>query len=110
MKPKLESSFPLLPFGKAFLPLKLDQQNSYETNTIAQGGAGQGPRAAATSQSVRGSAASLQWLLRELGFKSLDSLVNAGVPKNIRLNRDLNLLEAKSESEALAELRAISAW
>ncbi len=108
MKPKLESSFPLLPFGKAFLPLKLDQQNSYETNTIAQGGAGQGPRAAATSQSVRGSAASLQWLLRELGFKSLDSLVNAAVPKNIRLNRELNLPEAKSESEALAELRAIS--
>ncbi len=108
MKPKLESSFPLLPFGKGFLPLKLDQQNSRETNTIAQGGAWQRPRAAATSQSVRGSGASLQWLLRELGFKSLDSLVNAAVPKNIRLNRELNLPEAKSESEALAELCAIS--
>jgi len=86
MKPKLEPSFPLprsrkpleLPFGKAFLPLKLDQQSSNEIITIAQGGAWQGPRAAAMSQSVRGSAASL---LRELGFKSLDSLVNAAVPK-----------------------------
>jgi glycine cleavage system P protein (glycine dehydrogenase) len=110
MKPKLESSFPLLPFGKAFLPPKLGvrKQNSHETITIAQGGAWQGPRAAATSQSVQGSAASWQWLLRELGFKSLESLVNAAVPKNIRLNRELNLPEAKSESEALAELRAIS--
>jgi glycine dehydrogenase len=106
-QPKVECSFPLLPFGKAFLPPKLDQQNSHEAITIAQGGAWRSPRAAATSQSVQGSAASLQ-SLRELGFKSLDSLVNAAVPKNIRLNRELNLPEAKSESEALAELRAIS--
>src|ERR1700716_611896 len=47
-------------------------------------------------------------MLRELGFDDLDALVNATVPKNIRLDRHLNLPEAKSEAEALAELRALS--
>ena len=47
-------------------------------------------------------------MLRELGFEDLNSLVEAAVPRNIRLERDLNLPEAKSEMEALAELRAIS--
>jgi glycine dehydrogenase len=47
-------------------------------------------------------------MLREVGFESLDSLVEAAVPKNIRLDRELNLPEPKSEIEALAELRAIS--
>jgi len=47
-------------------------------------------------------------MLHEVGFESLDSLVEAAVPKNIRLDRELNLPEPKSEMEALAELRAIS--
>src|SRR6476660_2729938 len=47
-------------------------------------------------------------MLREIGFESLDSLVEAAVPKNIRLDRELNLPEPKSEMDALAELRAIS--
>jgi glycine dehydrogenase len=47
-------------------------------------------------------------MLGELGFESLDSLVDAAVPKNIRLDRQLKLPEAKSETEALAEVRAIS--
>jgi glycine dehydrogenase len=47
-------------------------------------------------------------MLRELGFENLDGLINAAIPKNIRLNRQLNLPEAKSESEALAELLAIA--
>jgi glycine dehydrogenase len=47
-------------------------------------------------------------MLREVGFEDLYSLVEAAVPRNIRLDRDLNLPEAKSETEALAELRAIS--
>src|SRR5207249_1367385 len=75
---------------------------------IPQAGAWQGQRAPEPSQSARGSAASLQWMLRGLGFKSLDSLIDVAVPKNIRLDRELNLPEAKSESEALAELRAMS--
>src|SRR5881394_1477567 len=47
-------------------------------------------------------------MLREVGFENLDALIDAAVPKNIRLDREINLPEAKSESEALAELRAIS--
>src|SRR6185312_12934228 len=47
-------------------------------------------------------------MLREIGFEDLDSLVEAAVPRNIRLDRDLNLPGAKSEMDALAELRAIS--
>src|SRR5437667_8071409 len=47
-------------------------------------------------------------MLREVGFESLNTLVEAAVPKNILLDRELNLPEPKSEMEALAELRAIS--
>jgi glycine dehydrogenase len=47
-------------------------------------------------------------MLRDVGFDSLEALIDATVPKNIRLKRELNLPEAKSESEALAELRAIA--
>src|SRR6058998_1508325 len=47
-------------------------------------------------------------MLREVGFDDLDSLVEAAVPRNIRLDRELNLPEAKSEMEALAELHAIA--
>ncbi|HEU0275887.1 MAG TPA: aminomethyl-transferring glycine dehydrogenase [Candidatus Udaeobacter sp.] len=47
-------------------------------------------------------------MLREVGFEDLDSLVDAAVPRNIRLDRELNLPEAKSEIEALAELRSIA--
>ena len=47
-------------------------------------------------------------MLREVGFENLDALIDATVPKNIRLDRQLNLPEAKSETEALAELRAIA--
>src|SRR5437764_5036980 len=47
-------------------------------------------------------------MLREVAFENLDALIDAAVPKNIRLDRQLNLPEAKSEIEALAELRAIA--
>ena len=47
-------------------------------------------------------------MLRAVGFENLDALIDATVPKNIRLDRELNLPEAKSEVEALEELRAIS--
>jgi len=47
-------------------------------------------------------------MLRAVGFENLDALIDATVPKNIRLDRQLNLPEAKSETEALAELRAIA--
>jgi glycine dehydrogenase len=47
-------------------------------------------------------------MLREVGFENLDSLVEAAVPKNIRLDRELNLPKPQSETEALAGLRAVS--
>ncbi|PYL27042.1 MAG: pyruvate, phosphate dikinase, partial [Verrucomicrobia bacterium] len=47
-------------------------------------------------------------MLREVDFESLDTLIDATIPKNIRLDRELNLPKAKSETEALAELLAIS--
>src|SRR5258708_8430279 len=47
-------------------------------------------------------------MLRDLGFENLDALVDATVPKNIRLDRTLDLPKAKSENEALTELRAVS--
>src|SRR5438477_428797 len=47
-------------------------------------------------------------MLRALEFDNLERLIDAAIPKNIRLDRQLNLPEAKSESEAPAELRAIA--
>src|SRR6476469_3843884 len=47
-------------------------------------------------------------MLRDVGFDSLDGLIDSTVPKDIRLKRELSLPEAKSEVEALAELRAIA--
>jgi glycine dehydrogenase len=47
-------------------------------------------------------------MLRDVGFESLDALIDATVPKNIRLDRKLNLPEAKSETEALTELQMIA--
>ena len=59
-------------------------------------------------------------MLHEVGFDSVGALIDATVPKDIRLKREprnnrgsrqeseLNLPEAKSEGEALAELRAIA--
>src|SRR6266567_4467315 len=47
-------------------------------------------------------------MLSEVGFESIGALIDAAVPKNIRLRRELDLPEPKSETEALAELRAIA--
>src|SRR2546423_4107191 len=47
-------------------------------------------------------------MLQAVGYEDLDALIDATVPKNIRLDRELNLPEAKSEAEALGELRAIA--
>src|SRR3954453_7778629 len=43
-------------------------------------------------------------MLAELGFENLDELIDATVPKNIRLEGALDLPAARSESEALEEL------
>src|SRR6267142_2357515 len=47
-------------------------------------------------------------ILAELDFENLDALIDATVPKNIRLDRPLNLPDAASEWDALAELRALA--
>ena len=56
-----------------------------------------GPNAAETSA-----------MLALLGHQNLDSLIDAAVPKKIRLNQKLNLPATRSEFEALAELRRIA--
>jgi len=47
-------------------------------------------------------------MLDTLDVENLDELIDATVPKNIRLDHALNLSAAKSESEALAELRTLA--
>src|SRR5213592_1035169 len=47
-------------------------------------------------------------MLRDVGFDSLGALIDTTVPKDILLERQLNLPAAKSETEALAELRVIA--
>ena len=46
-------------------------------------------------------------MLDYLGFKSLDQLIDATVPQQIRLNKKLNMDPALSESEALSKLKGI---
>lgn len=45
---------------------------------------------------------------KHAGFGSLEELTDAAVPKHIRLAETVPLEPAKSESEALAELKAIA--
>jgi glycine dehydrogenase len=56
-----------------------------------------GPNAAETGE-----------MLALLGQRNLDELIDAAVPKKIRLGKKLNLPAARSEFEALAELRRIA--
>jgi glycine dehydrogenase len=56
-----------------------------------------GPNAAETSE-----------MLALLGYKNLDELIDAAVPRKIRLGKKLNLPAARSEHDALAELRRIA--
>ena len=48
-------------------------------------------------------------MLDLVGYPTLDALIDAAVPSNIRLRRPLALPMALSESEALSELRFIAA-
>jgi glycine dehydrogenase len=48
-------------------------------------------------------------MLKLLGYPSLEAMVDAAVPKAIRLARPLDLPAARGEHEALAELKKISA-
>src|ERR1700689_822266 len=46
-------------------------------------------------------------MLALLGHKNLDELIDAAVPKKIRLGKKLNLPAERNEFEALAELKKI---
>src|SRR5271167_1462345 len=48
-------------------------------------------------------------MLKLLGYDSLDALIDAAVPKQIRLARPLQLPEARTEYQVLADLKAIAA-
>ena len=52
--------------------------------------------------------AQIQQMLQVLGIDSLDELIEQTIPAAIRLNKSLNLPPAKSESAALAKLKAIA--
>ena len=47
-------------------------------------------------------------MLSLLGYKNLDELIDAAVPQKIRLGKKLNLPAARSEFDALAEIRRIA--
>src|SRR5437867_6468249 len=47
-------------------------------------------------------------MLAEIGFENLDALIDATIPKSIRLDRALDLPDAASEWDALAELRILA--
>ncbi len=60
------------------------------------------------SRHIGPNAAETSAMLALLGQKNLDELINAAVPAKIRLEKDLNLPAARSEFDALAELRRIA--
>ena len=47
-------------------------------------------------------------MLQEIGYETLEELISATVPEEIRTRNPLNLPKAASEEEALAELRALA--
>jgi glycine dehydrogenase len=51
----------------------------------------------------------LRVMLEELGYDSLDALMDTAIPGTIRLRRDLSIPSGESEHEALAELRLLAA-
>ena len=52
--------------------------------------------------------AAVEEMLEAIGLSSLDELIDLAVPDVIRSEKELELPEAKSESEALAELRELA--
>jgi glycine dehydrogenase len=47
-------------------------------------------------------------MLAQIGFNNIDGMIDAAVPKRIRLGKELNLPAARSEFDALAELKKIA--
>ena len=59
------------------------------------------------SRHIGPSGAERESMLRVVGAASLDALIEETVPANIRLGRELTLPAARSEEQALADLRAL---
>ena len=59
------------------------------------------------SRHIGPSVAEMESMLRVVGVHSLDALLEETVPASIRLGRELTLPEARSEEQALADLRAL---
>ena len=51
----------------------------------------------------------IQVMLETLGYKTLDDLMDAVVPTDIRIDRPLDVPEARTEPEVLAALSEIAA-
>jgi glycine dehydrogenase len=49
----------------------------------------------------------IQEMLRVVGFPTLDAMIDAAVPRQIRLRKPLSLPAARGEQELLAELKAM---
>ena len=49
----------------------------------------------------------IQKMLRVVGFPTLEAMVDAAVPRQIRLQKPLSLPAARGEQELLAELKAV---
>jgi glycine dehydrogenase len=60
------------------------------------------------SRHIGPSAADQDAMVRRVGFDSLDALMQAAVPSGIRSTSPLNLPAARTETEALASLRALA--
>jgi glycine dehydrogenase len=82
-------------------------QEGNQTDLPSSGGAGGGFRFA--SRHLGSNTREIAEMLEVVGYKSLDDLVNDAVPVAIRFSGKLNLPAARTEPEALAELRAMVA-
>ncbi len=82
-------------------------------NSIAVDGAAKQRPFAWTDRFVRRhigpNATEVRSMLRVCGYESLDQLIDATVPKSIRLAQPLNLPAARSEHGLLNEMRAVAA-
>ncbi len=102
------------------LNLARDASNASQNNGVNVNGTSAAPQAGQTSDRLTALAdgfgrrhigpndADRAEMLRALGLASSDELIDKTIPADIRLGRSLHLDAPKTETEALAELRAIA--
>ncbi len=100
-RPIILSSAQLNPSGRSVIsPMHREKD--------PESGAGSDEIGSFSSRHIGQSEDEIAQLLKTIGFNDLEGLIDAAVPKNIRLKGELDLPAGASEAEALAELRAIS--